>query len=202
MAAGDATTVLAIDSAVGVLVATAERGQAERDALVESHLRALTGRADIDIERRPSGRPRLAPPYLELSISLSRRDGLVLAAFSPDRRVGADLESYSLDLDVVSLSRDHYAPAEVKVIEDLDLAAARDVFLRLWVAKEAALKITGRGIYDGLGEPDCASVIDRLHCDGAIAVLPASARLPALRLAVRTCRAHDALIYCALAVEG
>lgn len=205
IAPGKAAAVLAIGPAVGVLVATAHAGRAERDEAVQSHLRALTGWGDISIERRPSGRPGLAPPYPELGISLSRREGLVLAGFSPDARVGVDLEPNSLGLDPLALSRDHFAPAEARIIANLaasSVSAARDAFLRLWVAKEAALKITGRGIYDGLGEPDCAGIFNTLLCGGAIAALPASARLPALRLYVRTHHANERLIYCALAVEG
>ena len=75
------------------------------------------------------------------------------------------------------------------------------MFLRLWVAKEAALKITGRGIYDGLAAPDLSGHIDVLGDDGAVLHLSATATLPALRLATRRVAANDRpAIFCALAV--
>lgn len=203
MADADAAVVLAIGSAIAVLADEAPAGKAERDVLVQSQLRALTGSAGIVIERRPSGRPRLAAPYPELGISLSRRSGRVLAGFSPDRRVGADLEPDTPEIDAPALARDHFTAAEARFVADRgSVAAARDAFLRLWVAKEAALKLTGRGIYDGLAEPDCAAIAGALLRDDVIAELPARSRMPAVRLAVRACGKDGAVFYCALAVDA
>lgn len=203
MADADAAVVLAIGSAIAVLANEAPAGKAERDVLVQSHLRALTGLVGIVIERRPSGRPRLAAPFPELGISLSSRNARVLAGFSPDRRVGADLEPDMPQIDAPALARDHFTAAEAGFVASRGSAvAARDAFLRLWVAKEAALKITGRGIYDGLAEPDCAVIAEALLRDGVVAELPASSRLPAVRLAVRACRKDGAVLYCALAAEA
>lgn len=197
------TIVLRVGDACGVLLSTAARNALERTATAQAALRAHTGRADIMIGRRSSGRPNLAPPYPELGGTLSHRDDLILAGFSPTQRVGADIEIDTPALDARQLAADHFTQAEAAAIRRLVDAAARDAFLRLWVAKEAALKLTGRGIYDGLDEPDLAPHIDVLMRDDLTIDVAASARLPALQLTVcRVALTGRPDIYCALAVEA
>ena len=207
--AGAAFTVLAIGAAVAVVSSAAGDTAAARDRQAQSALRHRSGRHDIAIGRRPSGRPRLLQPYPELGVSLSHRDDLLLAGFSPTAAVGVDLE---LDLpdndgpvfDYGRLAADHYSPAEAVAIARLGAAAGRDAFLRLWVAKEAALKITGRGIHDGLAEPDCGHLLETLAQEGcAVVSLQRSPRLPAVRLSVcRVLLPRHPAIYCALAVAA
>ena len=194
--------VLTIGNAIAVVIRTSEDAPAARDRAVEERLRALTEKPDIIITRRASGRPRLAPPYPELGISMSRRGSLVLAGFSQNGRIGVDLEADTPGLEPVMLARDHFTPGEAQMITALAGDTARDAFLRLWVAKEAALKITGRGIYDGLHEPDCVADLDILMQDGAVATRTASLRLPAMRICVRRQSIAGSVMYCALAVEG
>lgn len=201
--AGAALTVLAIGSAQAVLCVGAAPTPAARDREAQSVLRGKTGRPDITVCRRPSGRPRLEQPYPELGISLSHRGDLLLAAFSPTAEVGADLELDTPDLDAHRLARDHYSPAEANAIARLQADAARDAFLRLWVIKEAALKVTGRGIHDGVREPECAHLLDMLSHDGAVISLPPGPSLPALQLATRRLLLPARpTLYCAMAVAG
>lgn len=193
--------ILSIGPAVAVLVAGVADEPVARTAAAQAALRSCTGRADIVIGRRPSGRPRLAPPYPELAVSLSHRGDLLLAAMSPSADVGVDLEPETAELDPHRLTADHFAPAEAAAIAPLDAGRGRDLFLRLWVAKEAALKVTGRGIYDGLCEPDLAHHLAALEASEAGVVLAPSPRLPALRLAVRRVTLPGRPVtYCALAV--
>ncbi len=155
---------------MAVLRAGLSKQPAEHDHAAMDMLRAATGRGDIVIDRRASGRPRLAPPYPELSVSMSFRDGLLLVGFDPERAVGVDIESGSPggSFDARRLAHDHFAPAEADAIGALSDAAARDLFLRLWVAKEAVLKLTGRGIYDGVREPDLSGHIEAVLRHGGV----------------------------------
>lgn len=205
-AAGD--VVLNVGDAVAVLLVEPAAGRDQRIAAAQSALIAATGRLDIRIGQRPSGRPRLDPPFPELAVSLSHRGDLLLSGFSPTADVGVDLEPATDELDAVRLARDHYRPLEAARIARLEASAARDVFLRMWVVKEAALKVTGRGVFDGLDEPDLAEVSDVLaggH-DGSALVslrLPASSRLPAISAAMRRIALDDGRrVYCALAVRA
>lgn len=139
------------------------------DVWLQEALRRGLGNADIALTRRASGRPSLGPPCHELGVSIARRCGLLLAGFAPDRAVGVDLEAGNAvsSAEVVRLAKDHFAIREAAAVAGRLDEAARDLFLRLWVAKEAALKITGRGIYDGMDEPDL-----HLHLAAIVASAP------------------------------
>lgn len=210
-AGGDSTepapegeTVLVLgDALAAVFASAATLPRDARDTRTATILRRHTGRHDIAIARRPSGRPRLAAPYPELAVSIADSGCLTLAAFSPTRRVGADIEIADAAVDAVTLARDHFTPAEAAAVAAMPAPEpARDLFYRLWVAKEAALKLTGRGIFDGLAEPDLAPRLADIQRDGVVIDLPLTSRLPALALVVR--RLHQlgpSAAYCALAVE-
>jgi 4'-phosphopantetheinyl transferase len=190
--------------------APAER--ADRDVWARAALRRATGRPDIVVERRPSGRPRLAPPYPELGISMARRGRHLIVGFNPCGRVGVDLEPGDQGIpgsDYARLASDHFSPREAAAVHAAENPAiAKELFLRLWVAKEAALKLTGRGVFDGVREPELSDALDRLCIDGKVLEVPASASLPCHRLAVWRCPMGDAAtslsthVYCAMAVSA
>lgn len=194
--------VLRIGDAIAVLMETAERDRHGRDRAATAALRRLTRRADIAIERRQSGRPRLAPPYPELAVSLARRGHLLLVGFAPVGSVGVDIEPVSAGNvpDPARLARDHLAPAEATAVCALGNDAARLLFLTLWTAKEAALKLSGRGVFDGMRLPDLSAELPALG--GADIITTA---LPGLgAVLVRVCRAETAHgpHLCALAVSA
>ena len=197
-------TVLQVGPAMAVLIDVAPSSRPARDEIASAALRHATGLGDINIGRRPSGRPRLEPPYHELGVSLAARGGLLLVGFVRDRNVGVDLEldQQGDGFEPVRLARDHFASREADAIARLDRAAAKDLFLRLWVAKEAALKATGRGVADGLGWPDLSSDDNALR--GATTRRVTDARGLVLELAqARLDRGAvgggDGFVYCALA---
>ncbi len=190
-------------AAVAVLVSGVVDGTAQRIEAAQIALRQCTGRGDILIGQRPSGRPRLALPYPELAVSLSHRADLLLAAFSPIGDVGADIEIDAPDIEAHRVATDHFSPGEAAAVARAGEATARDLFLRLWVAKEAALKVSGRGVFDGVGEPDLAAHLDRLAHDGAEIQIAARGRLPALTLVLRRLALPQRpSIYCGLAVAA
>jgi 4'-phosphopantetheinyl transferase len=162
-------------------------GSEHRDSALASALRRVAGRDDIVIERRPSGRPVLRAPLQSRGVSIARRDGLMVAGFSPRRAVGVDLEieSPALRLEPERLAADHFSAGEARAIAALPPAAAKALFLRLWTIKEAALKTTARGIVDGMASPDLSAEIEELasclHRSQLVQV-----RSGALSIAVRT----------------
>ena len=166
---GRTLAALEVGDAMAVLVPCDGLGSQGRDFAATRTLHRVTGRSDICISRRPSGRPRLLPPYPELGVSLSSRSGWLLAGFSPGAPVGVDLESAASlrPADAARLAGDHFAAGEATAIGTLAPAAADDLFMRLWVAKEALLKTTGRGVFDGVAEPDLSGVIDMLEPEDA-----------------------------------
>ena len=205
-------TVLTLESAIALFSEGLPEDGSTRDRAATTALRQATGRDDIAIERRESGRPRLNAPYPELGVSLAGCGGILLIGFSPTDRVGVDLEPEdSVPItDVGRLSADHYALAEARAVQSSGpTSRARDLFLRLWVAKEAALKLTGRGVFDGLHQPDFSTHLAKLLRDDAILDVAPSSVLPRFRVAVRRV-IHDRsadepsrprlIHYCALAV--
>jgi 4'-phosphopantetheinyl transferase len=177
---------LACDDAVAVLLHPAGATPPDRIGMAQQALRAAAGRDDIVISRRASGRPRLAAPYPELAVSIAHREDFLAVAFSPAAAVGIDIEldSSLASADPRRLARDHLSPGEAACIGSLGIEPASDLFLRLWVAKEALHKTTGRGIFDGLTEPDLSAKVPLLLQPGALLDL-GCAGWPGYRLVIR-----------------
>lgn len=173
-------------TAVAVLLIGAPKDRPGRDRMATAALKAATGSPSIQVGRRPSGRPCLEPPHCELGVSMSARDDLLLAGCDLERPVGVDLElAGTLQADeACRLARDHFPAEEADRISALPPGVAGDVFLCHWVAKEAALKLTGRGVFDGLLWPRVS--ISRVPSPGAVAMLDVAgaAGSDRLRLAI------------------
>jgi 4'-phosphopantetheinyl transferase len=110
-------------------------------------LRALLGgylEADPQsLSFRERGKPRLDPPS-PLRFNLSHSGDVALVAVATEREVGVDVEAVDRGRDVERLSRRVLLASErAAVAESGDAALA---FHRHWVAKEAFVKATGRGI--------------------------------------------------------
>lgn len=191
-----------LDDALALLIATPGSGQRIDDQALGALLSDATGRPDITVVRRPSGRPALAPPYHELGVSIARRAGHTLAGFVPDRPVGVDLEPGDgiPEAEVTDLARQYFSPGEAAAVAALDPTSARALFLRLWVAKEAVLKLTGRGIYDGLDEPDLTPVIDYLEHGPWPVAIAAGQRVPRVRLQLQSIKSGVVRFICGIAI--
>jgi 4'-phosphopantetheinyl transferase len=103
----------------------------------------------LQFGREAKGRPHLlhanAPDF-----NLSDTAGGCMVAVSAGGRVGIDIERCDRAPPVVRLAERWFAPDEADALRELDAAAARRAFLRLWTAKEASCKATGTGIYERL----------------------------------------------------
>ena len=197
--------IIAIEHAVAFLILTPPPTQSARDECASALLRCYTGDARIVIRRRPSGRPRLDPPYPQLGVAMSLRPGGMLIGFNPFGAVGVDIERADSvpASEVVRMARDHFSAAESKAVTSLDVDAACRLFLRIWVAKEAGLKLTGRGVFDGLAQPDLGSCLGAIASDGVVLAVPAGSHVPALEIALRQVSLPGgALAYCALAASN
>ncbi|MGW4501877.1 4'-phosphopantetheinyl transferase family protein [Micromonospora sp. NPDC004336] len=109
-------------------------------------------RARIVVERGPDGRPVVAASgadgRVELPVSVSRTDGLVVVAARPAGPVGVDVERVRR-LPAVALARRWYAPAEASWLAGRPADGRVADFLRLWTAKEAVGKALGVGLRGG-----------------------------------------------------
>ena len=98
----------------------------------------------LEVRAAPSGRPEafLDGHPLRLTISLSHREGLALAAVDDaGSPVGADLEAVEPRSD--AFVRDYFTRREIAAVA----AGQRDLLANLiWSAKESALKALGAGL--------------------------------------------------------
>lgn len=137
-------------------------GQAARDQVLLQHLAGLLEcpAETVVVRREPSGKPRLLAPDRPLFFSLAHRGALVVIATAWNGEVGVDLEPLAggsaLDAAVAG---SFFSIAEQSWLAGVPAAARGEAFLRLWTAKEAVLKAAGRGIGEGLAEPDLGPVL-------------------------------------------
>ncbi|HET6603119.1 MAG TPA: 4'-phosphopantetheinyl transferase superfamily protein [Xanthomonadaceae bacterium] len=127
----------------------------QRRARIDARLRQVLARyrgiapASLRFAREPRGRPFLAdgagPEF-----NLSDTRGGTLIAVSAGARIGVDLERTDRQPSHRALARRYFAPGEARALQGLGEDEARQAFLALWTAKEAACKATGTGIYGRL----------------------------------------------------
>jgi 4'-phosphopantetheinyl transferase len=112
-------------------------------ALIGEYLGAEPDTVAFAVERQ--GKPRLEPES-PLRFSLAHSEELALVACARQREVGVDLEWTGRARDTTGIARRWLAAAERAAIEEAPEAERPLVFYRHWVAKEAFVKATGRGI--------------------------------------------------------
>jgi 4'-phosphopantetheinyl transferase len=101
----------------------------------------------------PHGKPLLALPEARLRFNLSHSGGQVLFVFASEREVGIDLEAGArLGEDWPGLARRIFSAREQAELAALPPARRRDAFLNGWTRKEAYLKATGQGLFNGLSQ--------------------------------------------------
>lgn len=127
--------------------------------------------APVEISRDENGRPYLRQGGMDFNWSHSG-DCAVLAVTRTATRVGVDIELISRVRAFREIAARYFHPDEAAgVAGAADDAAARDRFLALWTAKEAALKATGEGIAHRLADtrPDPALHPERARmADGRV----------------------------------
>ena len=101
----------------------------------------------VTMRRQARGKPYVegAPEF-----NLSHTCGKTIAAFSLDA-IGIDVESGSRRVHAGELAARFFFQEEAAQIMSVDEGERKLTFLRYWVCKEAMVKLSGDGIYHGLG---------------------------------------------------
>lgn len=113
--------------------------------------------ADVSMIRPENGKPRLAGGELEFNISHSGSEVCIAVARIP---VGIDIEQSTRIVDAKAIAGRYFMPSESAAV-----AAAGDshaAFLRIWVTKEAVVKMTGEGLAHALSCVETGPVV-RVH---------------------------------------
>lgn len=129
------------------------------------------GAGDLAIERDPRGRPRLGKPFTTCDTSWSHSGQHLLVALGHGLRVGIDLEWLRPRPSAMALARRFFRAHEVDWLALQPAAQRERAFLRLWCAKEAALKAHGHGLafgLDRLGFIEHAGKLRLRDCDPAL----------------------------------
>ncbi len=91
------------------------------------------------------GKPALADDP-DLHFNLSHAGDWIVYAFARQRRVGVDVEVMRDDVEIKSLARHVFSPAEQAIFYSLPAAQQREAFFNGWTRKEAYVKAQGMGM--------------------------------------------------------
>jgi 4'-phosphopantetheinyl transferase len=128
---------------------------------------------EISLAKSPGGKPRvIGAKRCEFSLSHS---GEFLVMVTADVPVGVDIETRSPREGGLGLAERFFSAVDRRVVREACAGDIEVVFLRQWVAKEAALKALGMGIGGGLADAECEYLEGQIH----------AVRLPCARLSVR-----------------
>lgn len=124
-------------------------GRKDTCAMVQRIAGVYSGSTPRKVRLRylPGGKPhfgRKGPHF-----SLSHTDGRVLAAFSRFS-IGLDIEKESRSVSANKIARRCFHSSECLALASCPQENLQKIFLRMWVQKEAAVKLAGEGIALGL----------------------------------------------------
>jgi 4'-phosphopantetheinyl transferase len=125
------------------------RDYAAAHALLRTTLSRYGGRAPDDwrFDKTANGKPFLVDQgAFRASFSLSHTHGMVACAVTQDADVGVDVECIDREVDAGEIAARFFAPAEARLLADLDADLRRGRFFDLWTLKEAFVKALGVGL--------------------------------------------------------
>ncbi len=125
----------------------------KRHAQVQSALRECTGIDSAEVLYTSRGKPYVKGLTNEKFVSVTTADEVMVVVFS-DKPVGIDGEHMKRFENAERVGRPDYStlaerffqPDEAEYVRDADSEA--EAFARVWVAKEAYVKFTGKGMSD------------------------------------------------------
>jgi phosphopantetheinyl transferase len=103
--------------------------------------------SSLDLATSPEGKPSFQCTP-NLNFNLSHSSNSIFIAFSSEP-VGFDIENVQRKADFQKLAERYFQPAEKEVMKRINKSEAL-AFLEIWTAKEAILKLVGKGIASGL----------------------------------------------------
>lgn len=104
----------------------------------------------MNICRNEHGKPRVEG----LEFTLSHSQNMALFAFA-QVPVGIDLEFASRSVRSMEIARRYYLPEESRQLAQFGEEDQKRLFLRMWTAKEASVKLSGLGLAQGLHDVKC-----------------------------------------------
>lgn len=108
----------------------------------------------------PYGKPQLLTEagHEALRFNLSHSGSFALCALSYGRDIGIDMERIRADLAVDQMIRRFFAPAEIRLLEQMEENTRLEAFFQYWTRKEAVLKALGEGVSFPMEQCDVSSI--------------------------------------------
>lgn len=131
--------------------------QCDRAIINRYYLRHILGKhylnispEKIEFSYSEKGKPQLKPQKTKLHFNLSHKNQYTVYGFC-QQNLGIDLEIYNEKIDVLGISKRFFHEKEYHDLKTIDNLQERiEYFIKLWTAKEAYLKATGKGLSGGL----------------------------------------------------
>lgn len=100
----------------------------------------------IKIKKGRDGRPFWENNY-GLDFNYSHSHDLWMIGFTNKGRIGVDIESMNQERDFQSLADRFFSKRESQVLKEIDnMRLKREIFLKMWTAKESLVKALGVGL--------------------------------------------------------
>lgn len=98
---------------------------------------------NVPLKTYPNGKPYL--PGSDLQFNISHSEDLFLYGFVLDVPIGVDLQQVYPISNINTLIKNYFSPYEQQILSTEKKTRLKDLFFRIWTAKEAYLKGTGEG---------------------------------------------------------
>ncbi len=102
---------------------------------------------EVCLSYLPGGKPVFEHEPLHLSLAHTE-DHLITAFARFD--IGVDVEMTSRKVSIEAIARRYFQPSEYSTLAHCSEMDRRTLFFRIWVRKEAVVKMTGEGLAEGL----------------------------------------------------
>jgi 4'-phosphopantetheinyl transferase len=113
---------------------------------------------EVRLDQEANGKPCLEASHPSgLRFNLSHSEGLMVAAFGCDCRIGIDVEKIREDFDIEEIWERFFSPAERQSLRTIPLAEKYAAFFRCWTRKEAYIKARGEGLSHPLHQFDVST---------------------------------------------
>ena len=102
------------------------------------------------------GKPFLSTPASagRLAFNLSHTEGMVILAFTWERKIGVDVEKVRRDFNIEEISERFFSLTERLYLRSLHSEQQYEAFFRCWTRKEAYIKARGEGLSHPLHQFD------------------------------------------------
>jgi 4'-phosphopantetheinyl transferase len=152
------------------------RTQYLRDRATQSFFQSrliLSKYVDLAPDKLTLLRRRFGKPWLledpNLYFNSSHSADMYVCAVSRVGELGIDVERLSDVSDAMQITRQFFAPGEVRAFEQMPAEEKMSAFFRCWTRKEAIIKATGEGLQRDLNDFEVSlesvAVAPLIHCD-------------------------------------